>query len=220
MVGTGCGGRHRLRRRRGRPLIVFLGVPPTSLAPEFNRNHAFFQPPGPDAMIELEHVGKIFPGQAAPPRSVISALRSPRVRSQCLRRLPSGCGKSTTLRMINRLIEPTLREDHRGSRSPGEIFPSRRAHELRLLHRLRDSSKGSGCSRTARSGATSRPFPRAPRLATKARTNARVEGLMGPRFGPRARARGALPRPSCPVGSNNASASPRLALAGRSAGAS
>jgi osmoprotectant transport system ATP-binding protein len=56
-------------------------------------------------MIELRHVGKTFPGTAAPavtdlsfevPEGAVATLVG-----------PSGCGKSTTLRMINRLIEPT-----------------------------------------------------------------------------------------------------------------
>ncbi|HEY5652302.1 MAG TPA: ATP-binding cassette domain-containing protein [Acidimicrobiia bacterium] len=58
-----------------------------------------------DAMIRLEHVSKHFPGAALPavgdlgfevPRGSIVTLVG-----------PSGCGKTTTLKMINRIIEPT-----------------------------------------------------------------------------------------------------------------
>ena len=61
--------------------------------------------PGADPMIQLAHVGKVFDGSARPavgdlsfdvPEGEIAVLIG-----------PSGCGKSTTLRMINRLIEPT-----------------------------------------------------------------------------------------------------------------
>jgi osmoprotectant transport system ATP-binding protein len=56
-------------------------------------------------MIELRHVRKVFPGASSPavgdlsfevPEGAIATLVG-----------PSGCGKSTTLRMVNRLIEPT-----------------------------------------------------------------------------------------------------------------
>ncbi len=59
----------------------------------------------PDAMIRLEGVTKTFPGAAEPavddlsfevPRGEIAVLVG-----------PSGCGKTTTLKMINRIIEPT-----------------------------------------------------------------------------------------------------------------
>ena len=58
-----------------------------------------------DVAIRLEGVTKVFPGSAAPavdqlsldvPKGTLTALVG-----------PSGCGKTTTLKMINRLIEPT-----------------------------------------------------------------------------------------------------------------
>ncbi len=58
-----------------------------------------------DAMIRLEHVTKHYPGAESPavddlgfevPRGTILTLVG-----------PSGCGKTTTLKMINRIIEPT-----------------------------------------------------------------------------------------------------------------
>ena len=56
-------------------------------------------------MIELAHVGKVFPGSTRPAVGDLS-LVVPEGEIAVLIG-PSGCGKSTTLRMINRLIEPT-----------------------------------------------------------------------------------------------------------------
>src|SRR4029450_10878674 len=61
--------------------------------------------PAPDVAIRLETLTKRYPGSAAPavdhldltiPRGELVALVG-----------PSGCGKTTTLKMINRLVEPT-----------------------------------------------------------------------------------------------------------------
>ncbi len=61
--------------------------------------------PGPEPMIRLQDLTKVFPGQAKPavdhldmdiPAGEIVVLVG-----------PSGCGKTTTMRLINRLIEPT-----------------------------------------------------------------------------------------------------------------
>ena len=65
---------------------------------------------------------------------------------------PSGCGKTTTLRMINRLIEPTagrilLDGEDVTARRPGRSCGAASA----------TSSSRSGCSRTRRSRRTSRP---------------------------------------------------------------
>ncbi len=56
-------------------------------------------------MITLEHVSKRFPGQRSPAVTDLS-LEIDRGETVCLVG-PSGCGKTTTMRMINRLIEPT-----------------------------------------------------------------------------------------------------------------
>ncbi len=79
----------------------------------------------PDSMISLTDVTKTFPGQSVPavaslsfdiPEGEIAVLVG-----------PSGCGKTTTLKMINRLIEPTS-----GSiRVDGHEITSMQAHELR-----------------------------------------------------------------------------------------
>jgi osmoprotectant transport system ATP-binding protein len=61
--------------------------------------------PDQQPMIVLERVGKTYPGQSTPavakldfavPRGSIGMLIG-----------PSGCGKTTTLKMMNRLIQPT-----------------------------------------------------------------------------------------------------------------
>jgi osmoprotectant transport system ATP-binding protein len=56
-------------------------------------------------MISLEHVSKRFPGQRVPAVTDLS-LEIGEGETVCLVG-PSGCGKTTTMRMINRLIEPT-----------------------------------------------------------------------------------------------------------------
>jgi osmoprotectant transport system ATP-binding protein len=58
-----------------------------------------------DAAIRLEAVTKVFPGSTAPAVDGLS-LEMPRGTLTALVG-PSGCGKTTTLKMINRLIEPT-----------------------------------------------------------------------------------------------------------------
>jgi osmoprotectant transport system ATP-binding protein len=60
---------------------------------------------GDHSMISLEHVSKRFPGQRVPAVTDLS-LEIGEGETVCLVG-PSGCGKTTTMRMINRLIEPT-----------------------------------------------------------------------------------------------------------------
>jgi osmoprotectant transport system ATP-binding protein len=74
-------------------------VAPTSTAPETGSTDA------PVMAIRLEGVTKRFPGAALPAVDNLS-LEVPRGSIVALIG-PSGCGKTTTLRMINRLIEPT-----------------------------------------------------------------------------------------------------------------
>ena len=57
------------------------------------------------AKIELQGVGKRYPGTAAPAVANLD-LQIPEGEIVVLVG-PSGCGKSTTLRLINRMIEPT-----------------------------------------------------------------------------------------------------------------
>ena len=59
----------------------------------------------PPPMIELQGVGKIFPGSDVP---AVADLDLSIPKGEILVLVgPSGCGKSTTLRLINRMIEPT-----------------------------------------------------------------------------------------------------------------
>lgn len=78
-----------------------------------------------DSMIRLEDVTKTFPGNARP---AVSSLSLDVGHGEFVTLVgPSGCGKTTTLKMINRIIEPTS----------GKIFIDGRdalatpAHELR-----------------------------------------------------------------------------------------
>ncbi len=59
----------------------------------------------PKAMIQLQGVGKIYPGSTVPAVADLD-LHIPEGEILVLVG-PSGCGKSTTLRLINRMIEPT-----------------------------------------------------------------------------------------------------------------
>ncbi|MGW0084774.1 ABC transporter ATP-binding protein [Streptomyces sp. NPDC003393] len=61
--------------------------------------------PSQDAMIFLDGVSKQYPGQA---EAAVSELSMEIGRGEFVVLVgPSGCGKTTTLRMINRLVEPT-----------------------------------------------------------------------------------------------------------------
>ena len=120
-------------------------------------------------MIELEHVKKIFPGQESPAVGDLSL----EVQEGEIAVLigPSGCGKSTTLRMINRLIEPTSGR----ITVAGRHIAEQKAHELRLSIGYVIQQVGLFPHRTiARNIAT------VPELLgwDRARVNARVDELM------------------------------------------
>ena len=59
----------------------------------------------PEAMIRLENLTKTFPGQSEPAVEELS-MEIPEGEIVVLVG-PSGCGKTTTMKMVNRLIEPT-----------------------------------------------------------------------------------------------------------------
>jgi osmoprotectant transport system ATP-binding protein len=61
-----------------------------------------------DSMIRLQHVSKTFPGTPSP---AVEDLSFTVDRGEFVTLVgPSGCGKTTTLKMINRIIEPTSGE--------------------------------------------------------------------------------------------------------------
>jgi osmoprotectant transport system ATP-binding protein len=120
-------------------------------------------------MIELEHVRKIFPGQVSPAVGDLTLEVDEGDIAVLIG--PSGCGKSTTLRMINRLIEPTSGRITVAGRDIAE----QKAHELRLSIGYVIQQVGLFPHRTiARNIAT------VPQLLgwDKSRTNKRVEELM------------------------------------------
>jgi osmoprotectant transport system ATP-binding protein len=78
-----------------------------------------------DVAIRLEGVSKVFPGSTTPAVRELS-LEMPRGTLTALVG-PSGCGKTTTLKMINRLIEPTS----------GRILVDGRDARDRTVHELR-----------------------------------------------------------------------------------
>ncbi|MGA1715564.1 MAG: ABC transporter ATP-binding protein [Ilumatobacteraceae bacterium] len=58
-----------------------------------------------EPMIRLDRVSKVYPGQSSP---AVAELSLDIARGEVLVLVgPSGCGKSTTLRLINRMIEPS-----------------------------------------------------------------------------------------------------------------
>ncbi len=56
-------------------------------------------------MIQLDHITKVYPGSTNPAVNDLS-IEVPEGET-CVVIGPSGCGKTTTLKMVNRLIEPT-----------------------------------------------------------------------------------------------------------------
>jgi osmoprotectant transport system ATP-binding protein len=92
----------------------------TSLDPAHDRGAK-----GTTAMIRLERVTKVFPGTERPAVDALS-LEIPEGELVVFVG-PSGCGKTTTLKMINRIIEPTS-----GAITiAGQDIGSRPAHALR-----------------------------------------------------------------------------------------
>ena len=68
-------------------------------------DHHYAPDDAPEPMIRLEGVGKTYPGSDIP---AVESLDLDIPKGEILVLVgPSGCGKSTTLRLINRMIEPT-----------------------------------------------------------------------------------------------------------------
>jgi osmoprotectant transport system ATP-binding protein len=63
------------------------------------------EPDSADIMIELDELTKVYPGETVPAVDRVS-MRIPRGEIVVFVG-PSGCGKTTTMKMVNRLIEPT-----------------------------------------------------------------------------------------------------------------
>ena len=85
----------------------------------------------PRTMIRLEQVSKTYPGTQTP---AVDALDLEIPEGEILVLVgPSGCGKSTTLRLINRMIEPTRWPDHlrRRGRHLRQPRPPPPPHRLR-----------------------------------------------------------------------------------------
>ena len=59
-------------------------------------------------MIRLERVTKVFPNSSVP--AVDQVTMEVPAGEICVLLGPSGCGKTTTMKMVNRLIEPTSGE--------------------------------------------------------------------------------------------------------------
>ena len=115
------------------------------------------RPDQPRRVVEFDHVTKRYDaageeGAAPTPGAVNDLSLTVPAGKICVLVGPSGCGKTTSLKMVNRLIEPTSGPDpdrRRGRRDPG---PDRAAAGHRLRH-----PAGRACSRTRRSARTSRP---------------------------------------------------------------
>jgi osmoprotectant transport system ATP-binding protein len=72
-------------------------------------------------MIKLENVTKIYPGQAEPAVEDLSLVVPD--GEICVLVGPSGCGKTTTMKMVNRLIEPTGGKIYVDERDVTEMDP-------------------------------------------------------------------------------------------------
>jgi len=70
-----------------------------------NRQHAGTQSNGSESKIRLENLSKVFPGQKEPAVAELS-MEIPEGEIVIFVG-PSGCGKTTTMKLINRIIEPT-----------------------------------------------------------------------------------------------------------------
>ncbi len=72
-------------------------------------------------MIRLERVTKVFPGSSAPAVDHVSMEVA--AGEICVLLGPSGCGKTTTLKMVNRLIEPTSGDIYIDGRNTADQNP-------------------------------------------------------------------------------------------------
>ena len=165
------------------------------------------QPAHRAAVVEFDHVTKHYDASESEegrptPGAVNDLSLTVPAGKICVLVGPSGCGKTTSLKMVNRLIEPTSGPDpdrRRGRRRPATLT------ELRREHRLRHPAGRAVPAPDDRRQRGDRAAPA--RLAEGAPAGA---GGGAPRARrPRA---GEVPRPlsraSCPAASGSASASP------------
>ena len=72
-------------------------------------------------MIRLENVSKTFPGAPDPAVDRVSMVVPP--GEICVLLGPSGCGKTTTMKMVNRLIEPSSGDIFIDGRNTSDVDP-------------------------------------------------------------------------------------------------
>ena len=89
---------------------------------EFRSIAAVSEPPSIEPMIRLDRVRKVFGSASAVPAVDELTLEVASGEVVCLVG-PSGCGKTTTLRMVNRLIEPTSGRVEVGGRDVQSVEP-------------------------------------------------------------------------------------------------
>ena len=124
-------------------------------------------------MIEIDHVTKTFGDERRTGRWRSTTSRSSSTTGEVVALVgSSGSGKTTTLRMINRLIEPSSGHDH--GRRPGR---RRRCRPTSCGAASATSSSRAACSRTAPCSPTWRPCP-ACSAGTRREANARARELL------------------------------------------
>ncbi len=152
---------------------------------------------GKRRMIRLERVSKIFPGASAP--AVDQVTMEVPEGEICVLLGPSGCGKTTTMKMVNRLIEPTSGEIFIGDKNTARFQAGRAAPHARLRHPAdrpvsQQDHRGQYLHR-----------PRHPRLGTEEIARARRRTARNGRARSRRSSSSAIPR-SFPAASSSASA--------------
>ncbi|MFC5722782.1 ABC transporter ATP-binding protein [Streptomyces gamaensis] len=127
------------------------------------------RPRASGATIELDRLTKRFPGSAAP--AVDSVTMEIRAGEIVVFVGPSGCGKTTTMKMINRLIEPTSGRIRIGGEDVTSIDP------VRLRRKIGYAIQSSGLFPHM---TVAQNIALVPRMAgwSKARTSARVEEML------------------------------------------
>ncbi len=109
--------------RRSSGSSIGLGSDPNLKSADVSKPHSHYL--SDTAMIRLDHVTKVFAGASQP---AVAGLSLEIGRGEFVTLVgPSGCGKTTTLKMINRIIEPTSGSIEVAGRDALSVPP----HELR-----------------------------------------------------------------------------------------